>query len=178
MAGILYAIFTYLGISQHPEKGCDMAITAQIISDDRAAQRFAVGVNATLRDQVTRPHDVMIEDLSLTGFRLSGGPALELGSDASIGFAGIGVHQARVTRQDGNTYGCEFVTPITQEMLTRALNAGPVAPIAFPIGLDSRLGTVPEPHVEPYSSRVKIVIATVAAVTGWAVAASLYLALT
>lgn len=155
-----------------------MAITAQIISDDRASQRFPVGVNATLRDQVTRPHDVMIEDLSLTGFRLSGGPALDAGSEASIGFAGIGIHQARVTRQDGNSYGCEFVTPITQEMLTRALNAEPVAPIAFPIGRDaSYLDQVPEPYVEPYSNRTKITIATVAAIAGWGVAAGLYIAL-
>lgn len=156
-----------------------MAITAQIISDDRGSERFPVGLNATLRDQVTRPHDVMIEDLSLTGFRLSGGPALELGSEASIGFAGIGVHQARVTRQDGDIYGCEFVTPITQEMLTRALNAGPVSPITFPTGPGpSLLDHVPEPHVEPYSGRTKLVIATIAATAGWAVAAGLYFALT
>jgi hypothetical protein len=156
-----------------------MAITAQIISDDRGSERFPVGLNATLRDQVTRPHDVMIEDLSLTGFRLSGGPVLELGSEASIGFAGIGVHQARVTRQDGGIYGCEFLTPITQEMLTRALSAGPVSPIAFPASPGpSLLDHVPEPHIEPYSGRTKLVIATIAATAGWAVAAGLYFALT
>ena len=155
-----------------------MAITAQIISDDRSSERFPAGLNATLRDQVTRPHDVMIDDLSLTGFRLSGGPAMALGSEASIGFAGIGVHQARVTRQDGDVYGCEFVTPITQEMLTRALTAGPVAPIAFPTAAGpSLLDHVPEPYVEPYSGRTKLAIATVAAAAGWAVAAGLYFAL-
>ncbi|MEI5687819.1 PilZ domain-containing protein [Sphingomonas kyungheensis] len=154
-----------------------MAIPAQIIGDDRGSERFTVGLNATLRDQVTRPHDVMIDDLSLTGFRLSGGPALTVGSEASIGFAGIGIHQARVTRQDGDVYGCEFVTPITPEMLGRALSAEPVAPIAFPTGAGALLDHVPEPFVEPYSGRTKLVIATVAAAAGWAVAAGLYLAL-
>lgn len=156
-----------------------MAITAQIISDDRSSERFQAGLNATLRDQVTRPHDVIIEDLSLTGFRLSSGPVMTLASEASIGFAGIGVHQARVTRQEGDVYGCEFVTPITQAMLTRALTAGPMAPIAFPTASEpSLLDHVPEPYVEPYSGRTKMAVAVVAAATGWTVAAGLYFVLT
>ena len=154
-----------------------MAITAQIISDDRGSERFAAGLDATLRDRVTRPHDVTIEDLSLTGFRLSGGPRLDIGAQTSIGFAGIGVQQARVMRQDGSDYGCEFVTPITHEMLTSALTAGPVSPIAFPSTGSLLLDQIPEPHVEPYSPRTKLAVATVAAVAGWAVAAGLYLAL-
>lgn len=155
-----------------------MAITAQIINDDRGSERYAVGLNATLRDRITRPHDVMIEDLSLTGFRLSGGPALEVGAQASIGFAGIGVHQAQVMRRDGSGYGCEFVTPITREMLVHALDVGPVAPIAFPTSSDLRqLDQAPEPYVEPYPAHTKFTIAAIAAAAGWAAALGLYFAL-
>lgn len=150
-----------------------MQINAQIISDDRGSERFIASLDATLRDRVTRPHDVMIEDLSLTGFRLSGGPKLNIGEQASIGFAGIGVQQVRVIRQDGNTYGCEFITPITQEKLSAALTAEPVSSIAFPA-----IGPLPfEPFVEPYSGRTKLAIATVAAVGGWIVATGLYFGL-
>jgi hypothetical protein len=154
-----------------------MAITAQIISDDRGSERFTAGLDATLRDRVTRPHDVTIGDLSLTGFRLSGGPKLAIGAQASIGFAGIGVQQALVMRQDGGDYGCEFVTPITREMLTAALTAGPIAPIAFPTSGMALPEQLPEPYVEAYSPRAKLAVATVAAVAGWAMAAGLYLAL-
>lgn len=168
-----------------------MAIAAQMTSDDRGFARFTVDLNATLRDRITRPHDVTIEDLSLTGFRLGGAPDLAVGAPISIGFAGIGMHQARVMRRDADIYGCEFVTPITQDMLNMALNTPIEAPIAFPVSAEAsrseggpvaapiagslHLDNAPEPYVEPYAPRTKLTIAAIAAVAAWAAAIGLYL---
>lgn len=154
-----------------------MAITAQMISDDRVSERYAVDLDATLRDRVAQPYDVVIEDLSATGFRLSGGPALTTGAIASIGFAGIGVHPARVIRQDGMTYGCEFVTPLSADMLNKALVSAPSDPVAFPTQEVLLTEPVPEPYVEPYSDRTKLTIALVGGVAAWAVVTGLYFAL-
>ncbi|WP_230482066.1 PilZ domain-containing protein [Sphingomonas sp. Leaf21] len=154
-----------------------MAITAQMISDDRGSERYAVDLDATLRDRVAQPYDVVIEDLSATGFRLSGGPALTTGAVASIGFAGIGVHPVRVIRQEGMTYGCEFVTPLNAEMLNKALVSAPSDPLAFPNQEMLLSEPVPEPYVEPYSGAAKVTIAVVAGLGAWAVATGLYFAL-
>ncbi len=171
--------------------GNDMPIAAQMTSDDRGFARFTVDLNATLRDKITRPHDVTIEDLSLTGFRLSGAPDLPVGAPISIGFAGIGTHQARIMRRDADIYGCEFITPITQDMLHMALHTPIEAPIAFPPAIGAlrsdgmratasiaeplQLGDAPEPYVEPYAPRTKLTIAAIAAVAAWAAAIGLYL---
>lgn len=155
-----------------------MAITAQIISDDRGSERFAASLDATFRAEITHPHDVTIEDLSLTGFRLSGAPKLAIGAQASIGFVGIGVQQARVMREDGSGYGCEFVAPITQPMLMAALTASSVSLIAFPSSSPLMLADAPEPVVGSYSPRVKLAVVTAAIVAGWAATAGLYFAIT
>ncbi len=92
-----------------------MALTAQLFraDDERAADRQQVNLDGTLRQQDNqRPVDVMIEDLSATGFRMSCSERLSLDATVSIGIAGLGRHTARVVRSAAPFYGCRFVTPV------------------------------------------------------------------
>ncbi|MDP1028072.1 PilZ domain-containing protein [Sphingomonas sp. KR1UV-12] len=92
-----------------------MALTAQLFraDDERASDRQSVNLDGTLRQQDDhRPLDVMIEDLSTTGFRMSCSEPLTLDSTVTIGIAGLGRHTARVVRSAAPYYGCRFVVPV------------------------------------------------------------------
>ncbi|MFS0773306.1 PilZ domain-containing protein [Sphingomonas sp. 1P08PE] len=92
-----------------------MALTAQLFraDEERASDRQPVNLDGTLRKQDDhRPLDVMIEDLSSTGFRMSCGEPLALDATVSIGIAGLGRHTARVVRSAAPYYGCRFVSPV------------------------------------------------------------------
>jgi hypothetical protein len=152
-----------------------MSITAILIDDDRNAERFPVELDATVRNASAHPFDVLIEDLSATGFRMVGGPPMEIGTPVSIGFAGIGVQPARLTRLHDNSYGCEFITALSPAELSAALTAAPVTPIAFPTPPPQAwLSDVPEPHVEPYSSQTKLALAVTVPIVLWGLIAGIY----
>lgn len=152
-----------------------MSITAKLINDVRTAERFSVELDATVRNSAARPYDVVIEDLSATGFRMVGGPFMEIGSPVSIGFSGIGVQPARLTRLHDDSYGCEFIRPLSAAELSAALTAAPTAPIAFPtLPTQAWLADAPEPHVEPYSPQTKLALAIIVPATLWAIIAGIY----
>ena len=152
-----------------------MSILAKLINDTRNAERFPVGLNATVRNVAARPYDVVIEDLSATGFRMVGGPYMDIGAPVSIGFAGIGVQPARVTRLNDDSYGCEFTKPLSVANLSAALTAAPSAPIAFPASpTQPWLADAPEPHVEPYSGRTKLALAVAVPAALWGAIAAIY----
>ena len=103
-----------------------MALIARVYRSDpderRAAVRYPVEVGATLRASDGQPLDVLVYDLSMTGFRIETTEALDLDAPIWIGIAGARVNAAIVARRGPNGYGCEFVTPITFYQLTEALN--------------------------------------------------------
>lgn len=109
-----------------------MALTAHLYSDDRGTERFRLEVDATLRDPSHLPVDVVVEDLSISGFRMQTGIKLEEQVEIGLGLAGIGTHRARVIWRDGGTYGCEFVTPLTSADVAIALDGPSSAPVALP----------------------------------------------
>lgn len=150
----------------------EMAIPATLINDDRSAERFSVEFDATVRNAAARPYDVVVEDLSASGFRIAGGPAMVVGDAISIGFAGIGMQPARLTWMHANSYGCEFIRALSPAELSAALNAAPVTPIAFP--MPASLVDAPEPYVEPYSPQTKLALAIIVPATLWAVIAGIY----
>ena len=83
-------------------------------------------VDATLRaSDDGQPLDVLIYDLSMTGFRMETSEAIDLESMIWIGIAGTRVNAAVVSRRGPTGYGCEFVAPITFYQLTEALNPAP-----------------------------------------------------
>lgn len=146
-----------------------MAISAKLIDDGRTSERFPVELDATVR-KAAQPYDVTVDNLSSSGFRMSGGPAMAVGTIVSIGFAGIGVHEARLMRIDGRVYGCEFVQPLSIANLTAALHATPTAPYVLPTKFDAaQLADAPEPYVQPYPRRVKLALLVVTPVALWGI---------
>jgi len=107
-----------------------MALIARVYRSDpderRAAARYPIEVGATLRASDGQPLDVLVYDLSMTGFRIETTEALDLDAPIWIGIAGTRVNAAIVSRRGPNGYGCEFVIPITYYQLTEALNPGQV----------------------------------------------------
>lgn len=103
-----------------------MALIARVYRSDpderRAAVRYPIEVGATLRASDGQPLDVLVYDLSMTGFRIETTEALDLDAPIWIGIAGTRVNAAIIARRGPNGYGCEFVTPITFYQLTEALN--------------------------------------------------------
>ena len=107
-----------------------MALIARVYRSDpderRAAVRYPIEVGATLRASDGQPLDVLVYDLSMTGFRIETPEALDLDAPIWIGIAGTRVNAAIVARRGPNGYGCEFVAPITYYQLTEALNPGQI----------------------------------------------------
>lgn len=99
-----------------------MALTAQLYreQDERIADRQAVNLGATVRQEDQRPIDVSIDDLSTTGFRMQSFETMAIDSTVSVGIAGLGRHTARIVRQDGNYYGCRFVRPVSIDGIAAA----------------------------------------------------------
>ncbi|GGB25971.1 hypothetical protein GCM10011380_14450 [Sphingomonas metalli] len=92
-----------------------MALTAQLFraDDERAADRRSVNLDGTLRQQDDRrPVDVMIEDLSATGFRMVCSEPMALDATITVGIAGLGRHVALIVRSAPPQYGCRFLSPI------------------------------------------------------------------
>lgn len=109
-----------------------MALTAQLYLDARGSKRFRVAFDATLRNPSHVPLDVVVDDLSASGFRVLTTADLTVGVEIGLGLAGIGMHRALVIRRQKGVYGCEFVTPLTSNELSIALSARSSAPIALP----------------------------------------------
>jgi hypothetical protein len=106
-----------------------MALIARIYRADpderRRAPRYPVEADATLRAPDGRPLDVLIYELSMTGFRMETPERLDPDATFSIGIAGIRVDATVASRRGPTGYGCEFVAPITFYQLTEALEAVP-----------------------------------------------------
>jgi hypothetical protein len=105
-----------------------MALIARVYRSNpeerRGAVRYPMEVGATLRGSEGEPIDVLIYDLSLTGFRMATPELLDTEDPIWIGIAGTRVNAAVIARRGPNGYGCEFVTPITIFQLKAALNPG------------------------------------------------------
>ncbi len=91
-----------------------MAVTAKLYreQDERIADRQTVNLGATLRRDDQRPVDIMVDDLSATGFRMFSDEPIAIDATVTVGIAGLGRHTARVVRRDGQHYGCRFVVPL------------------------------------------------------------------
>lgn len=107
-----------------------MALIARVYRSDpderRGAVRHPMELGATLRGAEGEPIDVLIYDLSLTGFRMETPAALDLDEPVWIGIGGTRVNAALVARRGPTGYGCEFITPITLSQLKSALSPGQI----------------------------------------------------
>ncbi len=115
-------------------------IHALLYRTTRGADRRQVERPSTMRNDDGAPLDVMIEDLSETGFRIRSDDVPEQDDAIMIGLAGLGVRSAVVVWQREESAGCAFDHPlsraeleytITADTLVRAefgaaaMNAGP-----------------------------------------------------
>lgn len=110
-----------------------MAVLAALYREVRQ-ERHSVALDGTLRGPERRPYDVVVEDLSRSGFRVPAVADLELDDPISLGLAGVGLCPARVVRRTEQGYGCAFLAPLTIKQLDAALVAEAASPIQFNAG--------------------------------------------
>lgn len=147
-----------------------MAVVAHLYRTQRGAARHEAQFDATLRDPDKRPFDVVVEDLSTTGFLVPAVTRLSPGQPITLGVAGVGMCHARVVREDARGYGCEFLFPLSGAELADALAASPSEPIAL-----APRPFAPAAHgaarAEGLSIRARIAVIVAAATAAWALPA-------
>lgn len=85
----------------------------------RSARKIVLR-DSTLRDQNNIPIDVVVSDLSTTGFSVVAPLDLEIGAIVRIGLGGAGAASARVIRRAESSYGCQFLQPLGQDRVDAA----------------------------------------------------------
>ena len=106
-----------------------------LATDDRrfGADRITIDKPSTVRADDLSPRDVVVEDLSSSGFRFRSDDGLRVGSTIFVGLAGGGMAQARVVRVNDDQHGCEFERPLTGAQLQSAFNSPTVLAVSFPV---------------------------------------------
>lgn len=133
-----------------------MTATVAKLFDQRTAPRHPVDVDGTLRDTENEPHEVVVVDLSLTGFRIPGATDVAVFSRIGLGLTGLGSRSAKVVRRDEQGwYGCTFDVPLTASELRRVVSEKPVSTVvSMPWSPDPILDC-PSTGVKLFSSRTK-----------------------
>lgn len=106
-----------------------MPVAAALYREVRESERHAVALDGTLRDPDWMPYDVVVENLSSTGFRIPTEAGLQVGALVSLGLTGVGMCPARVARQADGQIGCTFLVPLGRGELKAALDATSLRPI-------------------------------------------------
>jgi hypothetical protein len=109
-----------------------MSFVAKLYQDDRLAERHAVTLDGTLRNAQAEPHDVVIDNLSATGFRTAKMAGIAVGDVITLGIFGIGLRSAAVLRESDGHHGCQFFVPLNASELAFAL-AGLSPPDPLPL---------------------------------------------
>jgi PilZ domain len=81
-------------------------------SDTRRAQRLSIAFPAMLREPGTTKFQVMVKDLSVTGFRCETSFTMYPGSTVWMTIPGLNGLEACVAWKDGFKYGFAFVAPL------------------------------------------------------------------
>lgn len=110
-----------------------MARVAEMIATSRRARaRKTVVRPSTLRTDSVEPLDVIVEDLSVSGFCFSSAEPVPVGTSIRVGLAGSGQADAEVTWREGKRHGSRFTPALAQSTIDAAFNdqAGRIATIA------------------------------------------------
>jgi hypothetical protein len=91
----------------------------------RTRPRAAIARASTLRTTDAEPLDVMVEDLSASGFCFSSMISVAAGTRVRVGLAGGGRAEAEVTWHDGKRHGCTFTPPLTPAQSSAAFTHAP-----------------------------------------------------
>ncbi|MFT4025253.1 MAG: PilZ domain-containing protein [Novosphingobium sp.] len=150
-----------------------MAAIARFIAEHRESERFSADFGRISGGAQRKEFDVVVENLSVTGISISAIPGLIAGDEITLDIPGLGARRTLVVHVTDGYYGCEFIRPLTDAELSRALNPRSAVVIAFPTSAAADAeGAFPEPFVAPYSPRqrglwwIGLGIASWAAVTG------------
>ncbi len=142
---------------------------ARLYGQTRGAQRHAVEIDATLRGPDREAVDIVIEDLSASGFCIPSVSNIEPGTRFSIGFPGLGIRSATAVRDASGRYGCKFAEQLSESELKTALSAEPLEPLALRPGqpVPVTLTRPPEPLRTGLPIAVQAMLAMAAAAAGW-----------
>jgi PilZ domain len=86
--------------------------------ESRQAERLDVTFSAGLREHGTTKFSIKVTDLSVTGFRCETSFTLTTGTRVWLTIPGLSGLEAQVAWRDGFRYGCAFIQPLHQAVLS------------------------------------------------------------
>lgn len=141
-----------------------MGLLATRQTTGRAAPRRPIGLPATVR-LGGAPYDVLVRDLSASGFSASMPVAARLGETVTLGLPSLGVVEAVVTRQEGLTHGFSFVRHLTSDDVQRVQCVDTVHAGAFGATVATNWA---EPVIEKWPGVVRVGLILAGALGSWA----------
>ena len=129
----------------------DAKVFTEFNEERRSAERTPAHLDSVIRDGDAGAGEVVIHDISSTGFLLSTGADLGLGMVIGLGLPGVGIVRAFLVRREREMFGGKFVEPITPAEIRRALAGDPIVWGRFPSF--QRPGTM-LPWEEEYGSAI------------------------
>ena len=105
------------------QTGDDFALDAP-----RRAERVAVRMQASLREQSFSKFDVLVSDLSTDGFRCETHYRVSANSIVWLTIPGLSPLESRVVWVNGKAYGCAFTQPLHVAVLEHVARMYPQAP--------------------------------------------------
>ncbi|HEU0066958.1 MAG TPA: hypothetical protein VFQ57_06930 [Sphingomonas sp.] len=99
-----------------------MALVAQLYNENRSGDRHSVDLGGAVARGLGRPVDVLVDELSVSGFRMISGVPVATGATIGVTIGDLGRRQVIVVRQSGSRLGCAFVAPITNAELENMLS--------------------------------------------------------
>lgn len=148
-----------------------MALAAQFVRNDRRADRETLDVAGTLRPIPTMPIDVVVEDLSTTGFRMRTRTALKLAEKITIGIPGIGQRAAYVVRRTADGFGCEFTEAVDVRLVGKAASVEPLVEANFAGSVHPAIirewSRANPPQVKPFARASRLLIVGGLGLAGW-----------
>lgn len=100
-------------------------ITAPESKERRRNARRLVTLVASASQSSDREATVRIQNLSRTGLLLETDASFEIGEIFLLDLPEVGATPACVRRRQGQAYGCEFLSPVTEGALSAALLKSP-----------------------------------------------------
>lgn len=104
-------------------------LIAQILQDERGSVRFTLRLTTGVTSAADQSR-ALIHDLSETGMRLISDTSFEIGEPLVIELPLLGSTQARIIWSKENSYGAEFLEPVSKATISAALlRSRPLMPV-------------------------------------------------
>jgi hypothetical protein len=95
-------------------------------ADERGAERYRLLLPASAEKPGSGVIDIIVHDLSTSGFLVETQSPLSVGSEISLDIPGAGTVAAEVTWNSGNFFGGQFQAPLSPSAVTSAFAASRV----------------------------------------------------